>query len=230
MGDGGWSAAMKKIRLVVADGHRLFREGLCRLLSMEPDMEVVGEAEDGDEAFRTVRDLGPDLFLFDVGLPGGNSVSLVRDLRSQRGLRFVAITSYGDQTHLTALALAGVHGCLVKTSGLEELLAAVRMVSQGIPYVDQRTAGRMIFPDPRSPSGKDAFLGLTAKEKETLFWLSQGFSNADIAERMVVSEKTVKNHVSHMLKKLDLRDRTQAAVLAWRMGLAQLAPEVLGVR
>lgn len=226
----GEGVAMKKIRLVVADDHRLFREGLHKLLSMEPDMEVVGEAADGVEALRVVRELVPDLLIFDVNLSRTNIIHLIRELRSQRDLRFVAITSYGDETHLGALSLAGVHGCLLKAAGLVELLSAVRAVFRGDPYVDQRLAGKLLPSFPHRQERKDALLGLTAKEKETLFWISQGFSNATIAEKMVVSEKTVKNHVSHVLKKLDLRDRTQAAVLAWRLGLAQLAPEVLGMR
>ena len=221
---------MKKICLVVADDHRLFREGLHKLLSMEPDMTVVGEAADGVETLRVVRELVPDVLVFGVDLPRLNIIHMVRELRSQRSLRFVAITSYSDETHLAALSLAGVHGCLLEASGLVELLSAVRAVFRGDPYVDQRIAGKLLASFPHPQDRKDSLHELTTKEKETLFWISQGCSNATIAERMVVSEKTVKNHVSHVLKKLDLHDRTQAAVLAWRVGLAQLAPEVLGMR
>jgi len=214
---------MRRIRVVLADDHRLFREGLKRLLDMESDIEVVGEGRDGAEALQIVRETSPDVLLFDVNMPTMNGVELVKELTHSgaRNLKFVAITAFDDEDHLAALSSVGVHGYVLKASGLIELLSAIRSVARGEAYVDPHVAGKLLTSFHRRREERDLLLDLTPREVEVLYWLAQGYGNGEIAQRMVLSEKTVKNHISHVLRKLELSDRTQAAVLAWRMGLAQ---------
>lgn len=213
---------MRKIRLVLVDDHKLFRDGVRKLLEMEPDMSVEGEASDGIEGVDLVRKVRPDLVLFDVGMPGMDGIQLVQELsRTTKGIKYVAITAYQDEARLSELSAAGVDGFVIKSSGRLELLSAVRSVARGQCYVDPKVAGLLLGALHKKRDEDILLSDLTDREREVLFWLSQGLSNIEISEKMVLSEKTVKNHVSHILKKLDLRDRTQAAILAWRMGIAR---------
>lgn len=213
---------MRKIRLVLVDDHKLFRDGVRKLLEMEPDMSVEGEASDGIEGVDLVRKVRPDLVLFDVGMPGMDGIQLVQELsRTTKGIKYVAITAYQDEARLSELSAAGVDGFVIKSSGRLELLSAVRSVARGQCYVDPKVAGLLLGALHKKRDEDILLSDLTDREREVLFLLSQGLSNIEISEKMVLSEKTVKNHVSHILKKLDLRDRTQAAILAWRMGIAR---------
>ena len=217
---------MRKIRLVLVDDHKLFRDGVRKLLEMEPDMSVEGEASDGIEGVDLVRKVRPDLVLFDVGMPGMDGIQLVQELsRTTKGIKYVAITAYQDEARLSELSAAGVDGFVIKSSGRLELLSAVRSVVRGQCYVDPKVAGLLLGALHKKRDEDIMLSDLTEREREVLFWLSQGLSNLEISEKMVLSEKTVKNHVSHILKKLDLRDRTQAAILAWRMGIARVNVE-----
>ncbi|SMG27288.1 response regulator [Dethiosulfovibrio salsuginis] len=213
---------MRKIRLVLVDDHKLFRDGIRKLLEMEPDMVIEGEASDGIEGIDMVRKIRPDIVLFDVGMPGMDGIQLVQELnRTTSGIKYVAITAYQDEARLSELSAAGVDGFVIKSSGRLELLSAVRSVSRGQCYVDPKVAGLLLGALHKKKDEDVMLSDLTEREREVLFWLAQGLSNLEISEKMVLSEKTIKNHVSHILKKLDLRDRTQAAILAWRMGIAR---------
>ncbi len=211
-----------KIRIVMADDHRLFREGLRRLLELESDLEIVGEAKDGQETVDLVLATDPDIVLLDINMPkmdGGQVIDHLKD--SPIHSRFIAITAYDNEEHLAKLSALGINGYILKTSSMPDLLSALRAVYNGESYVDPKVAGKLLSSFQRRREEQDVMHLLTQREKEVLFWLSQGFSNAEISRKIVLSEKTVKNHVSHLLKKLGLNDRTQAAVLAWRMGFAQ---------
>lgn len=217
---------MDQISLVIADDHKLFRDGIKKLLEIEADIDVVGEASDGIEALKIVKSVHPDILLFDVDLPKLDGLQIVRELNSLHSeIHYVAISTYDDEERLSALSAEGVHGFVLKASGRVELLSAVRSASRGQNYVDPKVAGKLLTSFYRRKEETDQLYELTPREKEILYWLSQGFSNSEIAGRMVLSEKTVKNHVSHVLKKLDLRDRTQAAIMAWKVGFAQLNPD-----
>ncbi|MDR3165335.1 MAG: response regulator transcription factor [Synergistaceae bacterium] len=212
---------MKKIRIVVADDHRLFREGLRRLLELEEDIEIVGEAKDGVEAVDLILTTDPDVVLLDINMPKMDGGEVIKRLRgSNIHSKFMAITAYDDEEHLANLSAQGINGYILKSSSIPDLLAALRSVSNGESYVDPKVAGKLLSSFKRREEN-DVMQLLTQREKEVFFWLSQGFNNLEISAKMVLSEKTVKNHVSHLLKKLNLNDRTQAAVLAWRMGLVQ---------
>ena len=224
----GRCVLMEQIRVVIADDHRLFRDGVRRLLELESDIVVTGEADDGEEALALIREAEPDILLFDINMPKVDGIQLVRELNTvPHKVRFVAISAYDDEDRLAALSSAGVMGFVLKASGKVELLSAIRSASRGQPYVDPRVAGKLLTSYSRRRDGNDQLNELTSREKEILYWLSQGLGNTEIAVRMVLSEKTVKNHVSHVLKKLDLQNRTQAAIMAWRIGFAQVSPDTL---
>ncbi|MDR1651800.1 MAG: response regulator transcription factor [Synergistaceae bacterium] len=213
---------MKKIRIVVADDHRLFREGLRRLLELESDLEIVGEAKDGAEAVDIILATDPDIVLLDINMPRMDGGQVIRRLKGASiHTKFMAITAYDDEEHLANLSALGINGYILKSSSMPDLLAALRAVHGGESYVDPKVAGKLLSSFQKHKEENDVMQLLTQREKEVLFWLSQGFNNMEISAKMVLSEKTVKNHVSHLLKKLNLNDRTQAAVLAWRMGLVQ---------
>ena len=184
------------------------------------------EAGDGVEALSALGVHAVDLIITDVNMPRMDGVQVVKELHETcRNIKYVAITAFDDEDHLAALSSVGIDGYVLKASGLVELLSAVRSVTRGENYVDPKVAGKLLTSFHRRREERDLLVELTPREREVLYWLSQGFSNAEIAVKMVLSEKTVKNHVSHVLRKLELNDRTQAAVLAWKMGLAQRSPE-----
>jgi DNA-binding NarL/FixJ family response regulator len=211
----------KRIRVLLADDHRLFREGLRRLLELDSGIEVVGEAKDGEEAVELILATDPDIVLLDINMPGKDGGQVIKQLKgSPVHSRFIAITAYDDEEHLANLSVLGINGYILKSSSMPDLLAALRAVFNGESYVDPKVAGKLLTSFKKRQEERDVMHILTQREKEVLFLLSQGFNNAEISNKMVLSEKTVKNHVSHLLKKLGLNDRTQAAVLAWRMGLA----------
>ncbi|MCL2009986.1 MAG: response regulator transcription factor [Synergistaceae bacterium] len=216
------------LRIVVIDDHKLFRDGLREVLGLENDLKVVAEAGDGEEALSVIREHLPDIVLFDINMPRTDGIQLIRELNNLKiRSAMVAVSAYDDEDSLAALSAEGVLGFVLKSSGRSELLAAIRSASRGQPYVDPRVAGKLMTSFSRRKNENDLLGELTPREKEILYWLAQGLSNIEVASRMVLSEKTVKNHVSHMLKKLDIRDRTQAAIMAWKSGFAQLGPDAL---
>jgi DNA-binding NarL/FixJ family response regulator len=217
-----------KIRIVLADDHRLFREGLRRLLELESDIEIVGEAKDGADAVEMVLATDPDIVLLDINMPMMDGGQVIKKLKGSRvHSKFVAITAYDDAEHMAMLSSIGIQGYILKSSSTPDLLGALRSVYNGESYVDPKVAGKLLSSFQKRKEEQDVMLLLTQREKEVLFWLSQGFNNAEISSRMVLSEKTVKNHVSHLLKKLGLNDRTQAAVMAWRMGFVQSSGDTM---
>ncbi|MCF4113764.1 MULTISPECIES: response regulator [Dethiosulfovibrio] len=217
---------MEKIRMVLIDDHKLFRDGMKKLLEMEPDFSVEGEASDGIEGLALIKRSRPDVVLLDIGMPNLDGIGLIRELRRmEQNTKFVAITAFNDERKLSELSSVGVHGFVLKSSGRTELLSAIRSVARGQCYVDPKVAGLLLGAFHKKQDESDMLCDLTDREKEVLYWLAQGLSNLEISAKMNLSEKTVKNHVSHILKKLDLRDRTQAAILAWRVGIAESLEE-----
>ena len=216
------------LRIVIIDDHKLFRDGLREVLGLEADFKVVAEAGDGEEALTIIREHLPDVVLFDINMPKADGIQFARELNKLKiKTALVAVSAYDDEDCLAALSAEGVLGFVLKSSGKAELIAAIRSASRGQSYVDPRVAGKLMTSFSRRKNENDLLGELTPREKEILYWLAQGLSNSEVAARMVLSEKTVKNHVSHMLKKLDIRDRTQAAIMAWKVGFAQLSPDTL---
>ncbi len=221
---------MQKITMLVAERHRILRDSIRHSLERESDLKVLGDAGDSSELLRLARQKPADLLLFNAAIPNLDFKAVIGELTGVcRSMRYLAITGDENEERLSSLVSLGVQGFILPDSNFFELLCAIRTVARGDRYVDPKlknTCGNAINPRRDEMS---LLMELTPKEKEVLYWVSQGFCNAEIANMMVLSEKTVKNHISHLLKKLDVKDRTQAAVLAWKLGLPLQGPDRIGV-
>ena len=239
------------IRVLAADDQRVVREGLAMLLGLLPDVEVVGTAADGEEVLAMAAELHPDVILMDLRMPRVDGVEATRRLReNDPAVKVVVLTTYADDQSVLDALRAGALGYLTKDAGAAEIQQALRRVVSGQAALDpavQRSLVEAIatvpasqlpppgsaWPGPASPgtelpgpaSGTPAPPdGLTPREAEVLMLIAAGLSNTEIAERLVVSEATVKSHVNHMLPKIGARDRAQAVGYAYRHGLIPGAP------
>jgi DNA-binding NarL/FixJ family response regulator len=218
------------IRLAVVDDQPLVRAGFRMILATQPDLEVVGEAGDGAEALRLVHRLraagtAPDVVVMDIRMPILDGVEATRRLCAEDAApRVIVITTFDTDQEAFAALQAGASGFLLKNAPPEDLLAAIRVVASGDAVVAPRVTRRLLerFAGQLGPVPADDRLEqLTDREREVLLLVAQGLSNAEIADRLVVAEATVKTHVGRMLAKLGLRDRVQAVVLAYESGLVR---------
>ena len=211
------------IRVFIADDHPLVRDGMRALFQTDPTVTLVGEAENGVTALAGIAALRPDVALIDLNMPLKSGVEVIAELRqSFPALRILVVTSYGDDEHVFAAIKAGAHGYLLKDTTPQELLRAVRAVHAGDMPVHPNIAARLIQElrkPPRQPLTEDP---LTPREVEILQSVAQGLTNQEIADLLVVSERTVRTHVSNILEKLHLANRTQAALYALREGISSL--------
>lgn len=204
-------------RVLVVDDQRLIREGIASLLGLQPDIEVVGTAADGQEAVERAVALAPDVVLMDVRMPGLDGVEAVAVLRRRApGCRVVMLTTFDDEDYVVRSLRAGASGYLLKDLPAQELAAAVRLAAAGVAQFDPAATARLAAVLNRADGRSEP---LTMREAEVLRLVAAGATNREIAGRLHVSEGTVKNHVSRILGRLGLRDRTQAAVYAQRHGL-----------
>jgi NarL family two-component system response regulator LiaR len=204
------------IRVVIADDHRVVREGLRYLLSQEPDVEVVGEAEDGAQALRVTAATNPDVLLLDLYMPeldGHGVLSAIRDTPDQPAV--VVLTSATDDEHLVRAVRAGATSYLLKTAAAEEVIAAVRAAANGTANLSPDLVTRLTRAL-RRPPPVDPLQPLSPREREVLDLIASGQSNRQIATELIIGEQTVKTHVSSILTKLGLQDRVQAAIFAIR--------------
>ncbi|GHE64795.1 DNA-binding response regulator [Streptomyces spiralis] len=215
------------IRVLIADDQMMVREGFSVLLNAMPDIEVVGEAVNGRQAVDRVRELAPDVVLMDIRMPELNGIEATREIVAADGAAKVLVLTTFDLDEYVYQALrAGASGFLLKDASARQLAEGVRVVASGeallAPSVTKRliTEFSKLSEAPRiMPSARAAYGDLTERETEVLVLIAQGLSNAEIAERLVVAESTIKTHVSRVLVKLGLRDRTQAAVFAYEARL-----------
>ena len=207
------------IRILVADDQPLMRQGFAMILSAQPDMEVVGEAGTGTAAVEQARKLNPDVIMMDIQMPGMDGIAATRQLRDSKVL---ILTTFGSQEHVAHALRAGASGFLLKDSTPEQLVHAVRVIASGDALLDPAITRELIkraLPSLTEPAVPPRFDSLSDRETQVLRLLAQGMSNAEIAGTLVVTEATVKTHVSRLLTKLGLRDRVQAVVAAYQHGL-----------
>jgi DNA-binding NarL/FixJ family response regulator len=213
------------IGIVVADDHEVVRAGFAALLDTQPDFAVLGTAADGAAAVQACRDRRPDVALMDVRMPGMDGIEATRLLASSgSGPRVLILTTFDLDEYVYDALCAGASGFLLKDVTAERLFDAVRVIAAGeallAPSVTRRLIGEFARQRPRASRGPgDALRALTPRETEVLRLIAEGLSNQEIAARLVVTDETVKTHVSRILGKLGLRDRTQAVVTAYETGL-----------
>ena len=214
--------AQKRIRILLADDHHLFREGLRALLVSASDLEVVGEAADGNEVVAKAAEVRPDVILMDLQLPGLNGVEATRRiLASQPNVSVLVLTMFEDTDTVLAAMRAGARGYLLKDTHEEALLRSVRAVANGEALFGPAVAERLIkyLASATPPAEPSAFPELTDREIEVLALLAQGLTNQAVADRMGISLKTARNHVSNILGRLQVADRTEAVARARAAGL-----------
>lgn len=218
---------MSKIRVLVVDDHPLMREALCAAIETDEGMEVVGEAANGLAAVQQARTLQPDVIIMDLLMPGMNGLEAIAAIHAEfPKISLLALTSSTEEGKVLAAVQSGALGYLLKDAQREELLHAIRQISQGEPYLPQQAVINLMRsvrrplpapppPSPEPPDGQSPER-LTPRQKEVLGLLGQGLSNREIAERLVVSEATVRSHIYHILGILGLENRSQAVAFAAR--------------
>jgi two-component system, NarL family, response regulator LiaR len=208
------------IRILLADDHSVVRQGLRMFLSLDPELEVVGEAADGAEALSLARTLKPDVVLMDLLMPVMNGISAITAIRRELPeTEVIALTSVLEDVSVVGAIRAGAIGYLLKDTEANELRQAIKAAAAGQVQLSPRATARLLR-EIRAPESPEI---LTERETEVLKALAQGQSNKEIAHNLVISEKTVKTHVSHVLTKLQVPSRTQAALYAIRIGLVSPA-------
>lgn len=217
---------MSAVRVVVVDDHEAVRAGFASMLETQDDLSVVGIASDGEEAVRVCREVDPDVVLMDVRMPGMDGIEATRRLVSSGGggPRILILTTFDLDQYVFEALRAGASGFLLKDVTAEQLFEAVRVIAAGeallAPGVTRRLISEFTQLNPgQDPASTDALDRLTRRETDVLRLVAEGLSNREIAARLVVTEETVKTHVSRVLSKLGLRDRTQAVVTAYETGL-----------
>ncbi|TMR16538.1 response regulator transcription factor [Nonomuraea turkmeniaca] len=211
------------LRVVVADDQELVRGGFAMILDAQPDIDVVAEAGDGAEAVAAVREHTPDVLLLDIRMPRMDGIEAARIVCAESGCRVLMLTTFDLDDYVFDALRAGASGFLLKDVRRDELVNAVRVVAAGESLLSPAVTGKLIAEFTKRPAARTPVATLdvlTARERETLLLIARGLSNAEIAAAMVVSEHTVKTHVSNVLSKLGLRDRVQAVIAAYESGLA----------
>ena len=210
--------AESPIRVLLVDDHQVVRRGLRTFLEVQPDIEVVGEAGDGDEGVLRAQELNPDVILMDVKMPGTDGIAALRKLREEGSkARVLVVTSFTEQRTVVPALRAGAAGYVYNDVDPEALAGAIRSVHAGHVLLQPEVADALLSQE--QPTGQGRGNALTEREREVLSLIADGRSNREIARALVLSEKTVKTHVSNILMKLDLADRTQAALWAVRHGI-----------
>jgi len=214
---------MTNIRILIADDHAIVREGLRTLISSEPGLELVGEAADGNEAVLKARELNPDIILMDLVMPHKDGLQAIKEIKQTNPeIRILVLTSFAEDDKVFPAVKAGALGYLLKDSMPRELLQAIRDVYLGGPSLHPSVALKLLREIREPPKSIPVKESLTDREIDVLKLIAQGMTNQEIADRLILSEWTVRTHVSDILSKLHLTNRTQAALYALRKGIADL--------
>ncbi|MFH8391031.1 MULTISPECIES: response regulator transcription factor [unclassified Streptomyces] len=216
------------VRVVLADDQQLIRTALRMVIADIEDIEVVGEAENGEEAVALARELRPDVVVMDIRMPGMNGIEATRRITADTTgpaspTRIVVLTTFDDDDYVYGALRAGASGFLVKDMGLDDILAAVRVVAAGdaliAPGVTRRLIQDFTAARPELTRGRGEVKGITEREREVLTLVGSGLSNTEIAERLFISVATAKTYLTRLLSKLDARDRVQLVIIAYEAGL-----------
>lgn len=210
-----------KISVLITDDHTLVRQGIRTFLELQPDLIVTGEADSGETAVRMAAELVPDVALMDLVMPGMGGVEATRRVKQvSPHTQIIVLTSYHEDEYIFPALRAGALSYVLKDVGPDELADTIRMAARGESVLHPRVAARVVQEVRGSRRDMpNLFTDLSDRELEVLRLIADGLSNAEIASKLVISEKTVKGHVSNILGKLHMMDRTQAAVYAWQQGL-----------
>jgi DNA-binding NarL/FixJ family response regulator len=215
---------MSKLRVFVADDHAVLRDGLKALVNGQPDMEIVGEADNGRVTQQRARELMPDVLLMDISMPELNGVEATEIIRQEcPAIKVLVLTAYKDKGYLDRLLKVGASGYVLKISAAEELIGAIRHVAAGGIYLDPQMAERITDGYVRSQflRGEIRQKELTTREEEVLRLIAQGHSNKEIANQLKIAVKTVESHKANLMQKLELRTRTEIVRYALRRGWLQ---------
>ena len=212
------SAGSEKIRIAIADDHTIFRDGLRRLLTLETDFEIVAEAQDGTEVMDILRDKEPDILLLDLKMPGLDGLSLLQRIQTQKiKTKIIVLTASDDEGEYVQAMRYGTSGIVLKQTATELLLKSIRKVYEGEIWLDSKTTAAVMrqFASPSDPGPRERDKPrLSNREREIVALVAQGFKNKEIAERMFISEQTVKNHLHNIFDKLGVSDRLELALYA----------------
>lgn len=215
----------KKITVLIADDHALIREGIKQILELESDICVIGQANDGEEAFELAEKLNPDIILLDINMPNINGIEALRRFKDM-GIKskVIILTIHEDKEYILKTLKLGANGYMLKDSSANSLIEGIRRVAKGEKYIQSSVADLVSASrdDDSVDKSIEQINSLTNREYEVLILIAEGLNNKDIAERLYISEKTVKNHVSNIFKKLDLNDRVQAAIFAYKNNIKKL--------
>ena len=215
------------ITVMIADDHVLMREGLKQLLQLEDDIDVIAQAGDGEEAIRTALEYEPDVILLDINMPKMNGIDVLRRLKDLGSKsKIIMLTIHEDKEYLLETMKIGANGYVLKDSDADSLIGAIRDVNGGGTYIQPSIASLLV----EGISGNDKELNkdllkiesLTKREYEVLTLIAEGLNNKDIADKLYISEKTVKNHVSSIFKKIGVNDRIQAAIFAFKTNIKKI--------
>jgi len=209
---------VSKIRILIADDHSIVREGLKKLLELENDFEVIGQASNGVETIERVKELKPDVLLLDINMPIMNGIKALKKLKEDGiDTKVVILTIHEDREYLLETMQIGASGYILKDSDSASFFKAIRDAYNGEAYIQPKLAAELIreINRPRGTRTKNEN-ELTQREYEVIALIADGLNNKDIADRLFISEKTVKNHVSNIFRKINVSDRTQAAIYAYK--------------
>lgn len=213
----------EKIRVLVVDDHEIVREGLRTILAMESDIELIGEAKDGVEAVEKALALLPDVILIDLVMPRKDGIQAIREIKAQMPeVRILVLTSFAEDSHVFPAIEAGALGFMLKDTTSATLIQAIHIVYRDEPSLHPTVARKLMAARSKKAQIDEQVEPLTNREQQILALLAKGLTNQSIADQLVLSELTVRTHVSNILAKLNLENRTQAALYALRHGMANL--------
>lgn len=217
---------MQQIKVLIVDDHSLVRQGLEQLIELEEDISVIGLAGDGEEAIAKVNELKPDIVLLDINMPNMNGIQILRRLKDMDNtIKVIMLTFYEDREYLLETINLGANGYILKDAESECLIKAIKDVFKGESYIYPTLATELVKEFNRIETRgkeKDNINNLTKREYEVLTLVAEGLNNREIAGQLFISEKTVKNHVSNIFKKINVSDRTQAAIYAYKNNIKKI--------